>query len=129
MRITSFTISTMLKEMGLYEDRYRIAGEAIHQRKGLKEMNEGELLVMYSYLVSQGAVEVTEELIPEEQQRRDIITYFRSVGFEKDGHADLVRIKKYIKEVGYLKKGLYEYSSRELIKLRDQIENELKKAL
>lgn len=124
--ITSFTISTMLKEMSLYEDRYKIAGEAIHQRKGLKEMNEEELQVMYSYLIRQGAVEVTEELIPEEQQRRDLIFYFKSVGFEKDGHADLVRIKKYIKEVGYLKKGLYEYSSRELTKLREQIENDIK---
>lgn len=124
--INSFTISTMLKEMGLYEDRYKIAGEAIHQRKGLKEMNEEELQVMYSYLISQGAIEVTEELIPEEQQRRDLISYFKSVGFEKDGHADLVRIKKYIKEVGYLKKCLYEYSSRELTKLRDQIQNEIK---
>lgn len=122
MKVTTFTVATMLKELDLFDDRYRVAGDVIGQRKGLKDMDPEELKQIYMHCISEGASPVTDTLTPEDRQRRKIISLFRTIGFEKDGKADLTRIKKYIKEVGFAKKGLYEYSALELPKLVTQIE-------
>ena len=80
-----------------------------------KELNDNEALdLIHDLGTTMGS--------KSDRMRKKIIGIFRSMGVERDGKADMVKIDDWCVQYGYLHKGLNDYRAKELPKLIAQVE-------
>lgn len=122
------TIHAILRKMGMEGDKEYKQNLVIEYSNG-RCTSTTDLYYQEANMIIDALNKVTgktEEDIKADRMRKKIIGIARSAGWEVDGKADMNRINAWCKARGYIKKGLNDFTYKELPALVTQFEKAFK---